>query len=288
MRAVKLARTSVRYRGSEKSALREVSVEIDEGDITLLIGRNNAGKSTFCRLLNGLVPHSLPAEVDGEVEVLGRDVKRTSVARLSTMVGTVFQEPESQLFCMSAEEEVAFGPENIALPREEIAARVEWALEEVGLAGFNRRAPSSLSGGEKQRLAIAAALSMRPRLLVLDEPTYALDPVGRSDLYELLRSLRRKHRMTIVLAERDAEEVAELCDRVLLLKDGSLLADGKPRDVLSRVELLETAGVAPPQMVQLSSLLSRAHPGSVNEFLTVVEAELEISRLTDIIQGRPR
>ncbi|HIH00635.1 TPA: ATP-binding cassette domain-containing protein [Thermoplasmata archaeon] len=263
-------------------------MEIDEGDITLLLGRNNAGKSTFCRLLSGLVPHSLPAEVEGEVEVLGRTVKRTSVARLSTMVGSVFQEPESQLFCMSAEEEVAFGPENIALPREEIAARVEWALEEVGLSGFNKRAPSSLSGGEKQRLAIAAALSMRPRLLVLDEPTYALDPVGRSDLYDLLLTLRKKHMMTIVLAERDAEEMTGFCDRIILLKDGSVLADDKPRNVLSQVELLEAAGVAPPQMAELSSLMSRKYPGLVNEFMTVDEAELEISRLAgNVSGGRP-
>lgn len=286
MRAVKLTRTSVRYRGSERHALREVSVEIGEGEITLLLGRNNAGKSTFCRLLNGLVPHSIPATVEGDVEVLGRDVKRSSVARLSTMVGSVFQEPESQLFCMSAEEEVAFGPENIALPREEIASRVEWALEEVGLGGFNKRSPASLSGGEKQRLAIAAALSMRPRVLVLDEPTYALDPVGRADLHELLVALRKKHRMTIVLAERDAEEVAELCDRVIILKDGSVVADGKPRSVLSDLELLASSGVAAPQMAALSSILSKSFPGETNAFMTVDEAEHEISRLIGAYSGR--
>ena len=286
MRAVKFTRTSVRYRGSEGYALRDISVEIGEGEITLLLGRNNAGKSTFCRLLNGLVPHSIPATVDGEVEVLGRDVKRSSVARLSTMVGSVFQEPESQLFCMSAEEEVAFGPENIALPREEIATRVEWALEEVGLKGFSRRSPASLSGGEKQRLAIAAALSMRPRILVLDEPTYALDPVGRADLHDLLIALRKKHRMTIVLAERDAEEVAGLCDRVILLKDGSVVADGTPRSVLADVELLEAAGVIPPQMATLSSILSKSVEGGTNEFMTVDEAEQEISRLVGGASGR--
>jgi energy-coupling factor transport system ATP-binding protein len=279
MSALRLTKTCVRYHGSAAPALRDVSVEVGEGEVVLLLGSNNAGKSTFCRLLNGLIPHSIPAEVEGEIEVLGRNARKSSVARLATMVGMVFQEPESQLFCMSAEEEVAFGPENIAVPREEIAERVGWALEVVGLGGFNNRSPSSLSGGEKQRLAIAAALSMRPRILVLDEPTYALDPAGRMDLYSLIRTLREKHRMTIIMAERDAEEVAGLCDRVILLHEGAVLADGDARAVLSGVSAMEAAGVAPPQIAQLSALMVKEYPGKVNPFFTLEEAELELSSL---------
>jgi energy-coupling factor transport system ATP-binding protein len=269
----------VTYRGSETAALDGVSVSVEQGEIVLLLGSNNAGKSTFCRLMNGLVPHSLPSHLEGRVTVLGRDVGRSSVARLATLVGMVFQEPESQLFCMSVEEEVAFGPENVAIPREEIAERVEWALGVVGLTGYNSRSPSNLSGGEKQRLAIAAALSMRPRILVLDEPTYALDPAGRQDLYALLRTLRDEHGMTIVIAERDAEETTGLCDRVILLRSGKVIADGAPIEVLSDVALLATAGVAPPQIAQLSSVLAGRCPKEARPFFTLEGAERELTRM---------
>ena len=279
MRAFELTKTKVRYPGSDFPALDDVSVGADEGEIVLLLGSNNAGKSTFCRLLNGLVPNSIPAQVGGKAEVLGRDVRRTSVARLATLVGMVFQEPDNQLFCMSVEEEVAFGPENLAIPRAEIIARVEWALEAVGLSGYNARSPSNLSGGEKQRLVIAAALSMRPRLLVLDEPAYALDPAGRLDLYALLRLLRERYGMTIIIAERDAEEMAELCDRVILLRNGKVVADGPPSVVLSDIDEVVAAGVSPPQIAHLSSLLADRFPGKTRPFLTTDDAEKEIADL---------
>jgi len=283
MRAFELTKTKVRYQGSDLLALDDVSVGADEGEIVLLLGSNNAGKSTFCRLLNGLVPQSTPAQIDGKVEVLGRDANRTSVARLATMVGMVFQEPENQLFCMSVEEEVAFGPENVAIPRAEIIARVEWALEAVGLTGYNARSPSNLSGGEKQRLAIAAALSMRPRLLVLDEPAYALDPTGRVDLYALLRDLRERYGMTILIAERDAEEMAELCDRVILLRNGRVVADGTPNAVLSAIDEVVAAGVSPPQIAHLSSLLADRFPGKTRPFFTTDDAEKAIADLVRTI-----
>jgi len=279
MRALRLAKVKLTYPSASAPALRDISFEVDEGEIVLLLGRNNAGKTTLCRLLNGLVPKSIPADLEGEVEVLGRDVRRTSVARLATFVGMVFQEPESQLFCMGVEEEVAFGPENLGLPREELAERVFWALEVVGLDGCRDRSPMSLSGGEKQRLAIAAALSMRPRVLVLDEPTYALDPAGRLALYDLLKVLRDEHRMTILMADRDGEEVSSLCDRVILLERGTVVADGPPGKVLSNEQALNMAGVSPPQVVSLSSLVSKGHPGRARPFSDVDQAEREIVSL---------
>ncbi|MCJ7489247.1 MAG: ATP-binding cassette domain-containing protein [Thermoplasmata archaeon] len=285
MRAFQLTKTKVRYQGSDTLALDDVSAWVDEGEIVLLLGSNNAGKSTFCRLLNGLVPYAIPARVDGKVEVLGRDVSKTSVARLATMVGMVFQEPENQLFCMSVEEEVAFGPENVAIPRAEIIARVEWALGVVGLSGYNARSPSNLSGGEMQRLAIAAALSMRPRLLVLDEPAYALDPVGRMALYALLRTLRERYGMTIIIAERDAEEMAELCDRVILLRNGRVVADGPPSVVLSDIDEVVAAGVSPPQIAHLSSLLADRFPGKTRPFFTMDDAEKVITDLVRTAGG---
>ena len=279
MPAIQMSDISVVYKSSGKRALDGISLDIEEGEMLLLLGRNNSGKSTFCRLLNGLVPHSIPADLTGRVKVFGRDVAQTSVASLSTMVGIVFQETENQLFCMSAEEEVAFGPENVAMPRDEMAARVEWALEIVGLKGYNTRSPSSLSGGEMQRLAIAASLSMRPRMIVLDEPAYALDPVGRMKLYELLRSLKDRFGMTVVIAEHGVEEAAQFCDRVVVLGDGRVLKDGPPSEILGDETLFDSAGIAAPQLTRLSSLMMNRFSTPARDLVTVDQAVRELERL---------
>ena len=212
MNALHMSEVSVRYPDANSNSIDRVTLDIARGEWVLLLGANGAGKSTLCMLTNGLIPHVIQCSIEGVVEVFGRDVSKQTVAALSTKVGIVFQEPDNQLICMSAEEEVAFGPENLAVAREEIADRVEWALDIVGLEGYNERSPASLSGGQKQRLAIAAALSMRPQMLVLDEPTYALDPVGRGELYSLLSELKKKHNMTLLVVERDAEEAAAFAD----------------------------------------------------------------------------
>jgi energy-coupling factor transporter ATP-binding protein EcfA2 len=228
-------------------------------------------------LSNGLIPHALPGDLQGKVEIFGFDVKEHSVAEFSTKVGMVFQEPESQLFCMSVEEEVAFGPENLAVPREELRERVEWALELVGMKGYNDRSPFSLSGGQKQRVAIAAALSMRPDMLVLDEPAYALDPVGRLELYSVLRDLKERYGMTVVLAERDAEEAVAFSDRIVLMKAGRVIDSGPPRIVLREPSRLRNVGVTPPQLSEVAALLNARLMTTENSFLTVEEAERAIT-----------
>lgn len=279
MTAVQMSNVSVEYRSSGKKALDGISIEVEEGEMLLLLGRNNSGKSTFCRLLNGLIPHSIPATLTGSVRIFGKDVQRASVASLSTMVGIVFQEPESQLFCMSAEEEVAFGPENLATPREEIASRVEWALELVGLKGYNSRSPSSLSGGEMQRLAIAAALSMRPRMIVLDEPANALDPVGRRELYALLVDLNARHGMTVVIAERDAEEAASFADRIVLMSEGRIVRIGTPKEVLAEPDAMRSIGVPPPQLSEFGEALFARIGAPKMEGITLDEVTMEVSSL---------
>ncbi len=264
---------SYSYRGSESPALDSVFLEVEKGEFVTLLGANGSGKSTICMLANGLIPHALHGDLSGEVRVFGEDVRRHSVAEIATKVGIVFQEPESQLFCMSVEEEVAFGPENLAVPRAEIAERVEWALELVGMKGYNDRSPFSLSGGQKQRVAIAAALSMRPEMLVMDEPAYALDPVGRMGLYSVLRELKEKHGMTVLLAERDAEEAAAFSDTLALMKGGRILESGPPRLMLKDPSKLRDIGVTPPQMAEVASLLNLRKKTSKFSFLTVDEAE---------------
>jgi energy-coupling factor transport system ATP-binding protein len=271
--ALVLRNVMFRHSSSKSWALDDVSMEVHKGEFVSVLGPNGAGKSTLCMLANGLVPHTVQGELRGTVEVFGEDVAKKSVAELSTRVGMVFQEPESQLFCMSVEEEVAFGPENLGIPREEIKTRVEWSLELVGMTGYNDRSPFSLSGGQKQRVAIAAALSMRPDMLVLDEPAYALDPVGRIELYKVLRELKEKHGMTVLLAERDAEEASLYSDQIVLMDAGKVSAQGPPRNVLRDTEMLASLGISPPQMYEVSALLRDRVPGSTFSFTSVDEAE---------------
>jgi len=284
MKALELRDVRFKYKGSENWALDRVSLEVEKGEFVTVLGCNGSGKSTLCLLTNGLIPHAIQGDLQGSVEVFGKKVAERPVAEFATKVGIVFQEPESQLFCMSVEEEVAFGPENLAVPREEIKERVEWALELVGMRGYNSRSPFSLSGGQKQRVAIAAALSMRPEMLVLDEPAYALDPVGRTGLYSVLRDLKEKHGMTVILAERDAEEAAAFSDRIVLMKDGKMLGSGPARPMLSDPDRLRNIGVRPPQVTEVASLLNARMRTSKFSFLTVEEAERGI--LESILTSR--
>jgi energy-coupling factor transport system ATP-binding protein len=284
MKALELRDVRFKYKGSENWALDRVSLEVEKGEFVTVLGCNGSGKSTLCLLTNGLIPHAIQGDLQGSVEVFGKKVAERPVAEFATKVGIVFQEPESQLFCMSVEEEVAFGPENLAVPRDEIKERVEWALELVGMRGYNSRSPFSLSGGQKQRVAIAAALSMRPEMLVLDEPAYALDPVGRTGLYSVLRDLKEKHGMTVILAERDAEEAAAFSDRIVLMKDGKMLGSGPARPMLSDPDRLRNIGVRPPQVTEVASLLNARMRTSKFSFLTVEEAERGI--LESILTSR--
>jgi len=276
LRALDLKDVRFKYQGSSTWALDNVSLEIEKGEFITILGANGSGKSTICMLANGLIPHAMHGDLQGTVRVFGFDVKEHAVAEFTTKVGMVFQEPESQLFCMSVEEEVAFGPENLAVPRDEIKERVEWALELVGMKGYNDRSPFSLSGGEKQRVAIAAALSMRPEMLVLDEPAYALDPIGRIELYSVLKDLKETHGMTVLLAERDAEEAAAFSDRLVLMKGGRIMESGPPRWMLRNPENLRSIGVTPPQVAEVARLLNARLMSSKFSFLNVDEAEKTI------------
>ncbi len=277
-----------RYKGTDSWALDDVSLQVEQGEFVTLLGANGSGKSTVCLLANGLVPHSLQGDFEGEAEVFGMEVRKRSVAELATKVGMVFQEPESQLFCMSVEEEVAFGPENISVPRDEIRQRVEWALDLVGMKGYNDRSPFSLSGGQKQRVAIAAALSMRPDMLVLDEPAYALDPMGRTELYTVLRELREKQGMTVLLAERDAEEASRFSDRVVIVDSGKVVESGPPLLALRDPERLRSLGITPPQMSEVAAILNKRMPGRDLSFITVDQAERAVTGLLEPTKGARR
>jgi len=235
---------SFTYREALAPALRGVSFDLSPGELLVVMGASGAGKSTLCRCLNGLIPHFLRGAMTGEVVAVGRDTRRTRVAECAQQVGLVFQDFEAQLFSTNVELEVAFGAESVGLPRQQIAERVWKLLELVGLTHLAARRPASLSGGEKQRLAIAAALAADPPVLVLDEATSDLDPAGKAAVFDLARQLAGDASRGVVFAHHDAEEAVG-ASRVLVLSQGQAVALDTPARVLSQPELLEANGVAP-------------------------------------------
>lgn len=225
-------------------ALQNIHVEIRPGECLFILGPSGAGKSSFCYTLNGLIPQFFRGRFEGEVLLGDHPVHRSPVARMAGRVGLVFQDFETQLFSTSVELEVAFGPENLGLPRDEIRRRIEEALSQVGLLGLERREPATLSGGQKQRLAIASVLSLKPTLLVLDEATTDLDPLGRQQVLSILRNLQAQGEMTLLAVEHETEE-ALMADRILLMAQGRIVRDAPREEILGDAELCLAHGVRP-------------------------------------------
>jgi energy-coupling factor transporter ATP-binding protein EcfA2 len=214
------------------AALRDVSLAVNAGECVLLTGPSGGGKSTLAHALTGLIPHTIAAEMGGEVFVAGMDTRTRPVAELAQNIGLVLQNPSSQLFHLRVEDEVAFGPRNLGLSHSEIACRVQWALEAVGLSHLRQSCPSHLSRGQQQRVAIASALALRPRILVLDEPFASLDPPGTRQVLATLRTLRSRLNMTILLIEHRLAEAAALADRLVVIAGGQIVADDIPSALL--------------------------------------------------------
>jgi energy-coupling factor transporter ATP-binding protein EcfA2 len=225
---------TVRY--PEAHGLRGMDLSVAPGSFVLIGGPSGSGKSTLAHTLMGLIPQTMPAQVSGHVCIAGLDPRRHSVAELATRVGLVFQNPASQLFNGSVEEEVAFGPRNLGLPPEEIAARVPRALEATGCVHLRRRTVRHLSVGEQQRVAIAAVLAMRPTVLLLDEPTANLDSEGVRRLTQVLVRLRRELQVTVLVIEHRLHPFIPHADRLIWLADGRIVADGAPAGTLARVQ----------------------------------------------------
>ncbi|MBM3890024.1 MAG: ATP-binding cassette domain-containing protein, partial [Verrucomicrobia bacterium] len=232
------------YRGQKRSALEGITLDVSPGEFVAIIGPSLAGKSTLAACVNGLVPHFFKGSFQGDVRVLGRNTRECSVAQLSEDVGLVFQDFEAQLFSTSVELEAAFGPENLGVAHDEIGRRIADSLGLVGLEGLRRRAPTTLSGGQKQKLAIASVLAMKPRLLVMDEPTTDLDPASKSGVLEIADKLRARPDAALMVVEHETEELLR-ADRILLLQEGKPIRCGPTADVLREVELLKKLGVMP-------------------------------------------
>ena len=232
--------------GSEVPALKGVDLEIYSGEWLAVTGRNGSGKSTLARHLNGLLAPS-----SGEVKVEGLSVKeKSNIKKIRSKVGMVFQNPDNQLVSSVVEEDVAFGPENMGVPPEEIRQRVEWALETVGMASFRHESPAELSNGQKQMVAIAGVLAMRPQAVVLDEPTAHLDPRSRREIIEGVKKLNREEGITIIYITHFMEEAVH-ADRMAIMDAGEMKTIGSPREVFRDTENTEKLGMDLPFPLQL-------------------------------------
>lgn len=237
MEIIRLDNVSYRYRqggGEMIEALKGVSISINKGEFIVLCGQNGSGKSTFAKMINGLY---LPTE--GDVFSFGINTKDTKrIFDIRARVGMVFQNPDNQMIASIVEDDIAFGPENLGIDREEIIERVDWALAAVGMSEYRKSTPFKMSGGQKQRIAIAAVLAVMPEVLVLDESTAMLDPKGRREVMEVLRNLNEKENITIIHITHNMEEAVG-ADRLIVLDNGQIKMDGTPEAVFHEEDLLK-------------------------------------------------
>jgi len=247
-------------------ALRDINLTIHEGEYLVILGANGSGKSTLARHLNGLL---LPTK--GDVWVKEWNTKnRDQLAAIRTTVGMVFQSPDNQIIATIVEEDVAFGPENLGIPREEMLKRVDWSLAQVGMSAFRQRAPHLLSGGQKQRICIAGVLAMQPALLVLDESTAMLDPLGRQEVLDVAHRLNREQGTTVVAITHFMEE-AIAADRVVIMDQGQIVLEGTPRDLFRQVDQLRALHLDIPPLTAISLALHQRFPDFPANLLSIEE-----------------
>jgi len=242
MAIVNLQNVTYKYPLTSSPALRDVSLQIDEGEFVALVGANGAGKSTLCYTLAGFVPHFFKGELTGTVEVAGIETHASMLNEWVMNVGLAFQNPFNQISGAkyTVFEEVAFGLENIGVPRDEMISRVEAAMKLTDISDLAERSPYSLSGGQQQRVALTSILVMQPKILVLDEPTSQMDPIGTREVFGVIRKMAEQG-MTVILVEHKVEWIAQFADRVIALKDGQVLLEGIPGEVLT-APILEESG----------------------------------------------
>jgi energy-coupling factor transporter ATP-binding protein EcfA2 len=275
--AISARNVSFTYAGAEQPSMENISMSVDNGEFVILTGPSGCGKTTFCRCLNGLIPNFYSGDLQGELSVDGIDIRGKPTAELATHVGFVFQNPENQLFSLSVERDVAFGLENLGMPREEALKRVNWAMDATGILDLREKAPYELSGGQQQRAAIAGVLAMRPSILVLDEPTSFLDPKSAEEIIGVIAKLNRELGLTTLLVEHRLDIVSRYANRVIVMDKGKIALDGPPSEVFG--EDARLIGIGLPRVTMLFHLLRRdGFPAGINP-ITVEQASKELRRL---------
>ena len=266
------------YGTSKQPAIHGINLNVNKGEYIVIAGLSGCGKSTFCRCINGLIPHFYRSGImKGSVMVDGLDTREHPLYEITQKVGMVFQDPESQLMSLTVERDIAFGPENLGLPREEIRSRVEEALELTQIQHLRERAPHELSGGEQQRVAIASVLALQPKILVLDEPTANLDPVSAVDILNIIENLRVQKKITVIIVEHRLDLVLQSATRFLIMHDGKLVLDDKPEKLIAKnITPDETYGVQIPSLVRLFMQL-------INEGIPIKQIPFNVPQAASVI-----
>jgi energy-coupling factor transport system ATP-binding protein len=238
---IEIEKVTYYYPGTHNPALKEISLSIREGEFCAIVGPNQAGKSTLAYTMAGYIPHFYQGRLEGQVIIAGQKTRSTPLSELTLAVGLIFQNPFNQISGtkFTVREEIAFGLENLGRPRQEMQSRVEEIMDLVGITHIADRSPLALSGGQMQRVAIASVLAMKPKVLILDEPTSQLDPIGSREVFSAIRALISDERITVVMIEHKLEWVAVFSDRVVAMVAGEILADGSPSQVLTDESLLK-------------------------------------------------
>ena len=278
MSIVQANHLSFTYTGASKPSIEDLTIGVSPGEFVVLTGPSGCGKTTICRCLNGLIPNFYSGDFTGDLIVDGLSVKDHTTAELAPHVGMVFQNPENQLFSLSVERDVAFGPENLGLAREETRKRVDWALDVTGISNLKDKPPYELSGGQQQRAAIAAVLAMQPKVMILDEPTSFLDPKSALEILEVISDLNKKLGITIILVEHRLDIVSKHANRVIVMDSGRIVLDGTPKDVYG--EHARLIGIGLPRVTALFNLLQKdgiqftQTPATVDEAVDVLRKML--------------
>jgi energy-coupling factor transport system ATP-binding protein len=263
------------YADNSLPTLTNINLNIKKGEMIGVMGRTGAGKTSMLMLLNGLIPHFYEGKFKGNVISNTMNTQSYRVQTLSRFIGLVLQDAETQIFSLTVDKDVAFGPSNLALKKEKIRSSVTKSLEAVGLDGYESRMTNGLSGGEKQRVAIAGVLAMEPEILVLDEPTSELDPRGKKEIYNLLKDLREKRDVTIVVSGHDSEEMLHYVDRLIVMENGNIAWEGDPKKLFTDVTLTKQLGIRPPEITEIGNLLSDRKDRTC--YLTVDECVNDLS-----------
>lgn len=255
---LKTKNLTITYADNAKPAIENVTMHVNAGEFVGVMGANGAGKSTLSLASVGIIPDFTPAKMEGTVEVLGMDTAKSQVEDIAVGgAGIVFQQPDTQFVSINVELEIAFAMENRQFARDEMRRRIDEALRLVRLTGYEKHAPTQLSGGQKQAVCIATVLTMEPRLIVLDEPTSQLDPIGSEIVFNALREINQERNIAILIMEHKAELLARYADRIIVLDEGRKLYDGTPAEVFTHVDSLISKGVPVPQVSELAARSKR-------------------------------
>lgn len=257
-----------------KSVIKNVSLSVGEGEYIAVIGHNGSGKSTLAKLFNGLIKPD-----GGDIIIDGFSVRdKKAEFEVRKRVGVVFQNPDNQLVASIVEDDVAFGPENLGVPREEIGKRIDFALSAVGMQDYRHATPTRLSGGQKQRIAIAGVLALKPKILVLDESTAMLDPKGRKEVMQVVKKLNKEQKVTVITITHYMDEVVD-ADRVLVINDGEIALSGTPKEIFAKKELIKSFGLELPVAAVIAQKLKDCGINLSNDILTEEDLARELCAL---------